>query len=84
MKVFRLLIGMLLLTVLGCTKEAETRSVLASQGYTDIQITGYAIFGCSDDDLFHTKFTAISEANKTSVSGVACSGVLKGTTIRFK
>ena len=51
-------------------------------GYTDIQITGYVVMGCGEQDVFHTGFRAKSP-NNTSVDGVVCSGWFKGSTVRF-
>ena len=73
---------LLALTYLAARNLDETYSVLSQQGYTDIQITGYNPFACSEDDLFRTSFTAKNNNGKT-IKGVACGGLLKGTTIRF-
>lgn len=75
-----LLLATLLLS--GCTKTDSTRQLLAEQGYTNIKIKGYAPLSCSDDDTFKTKFIATNSNGKV-VKGVVCSGVLKGSTIRF-
>lgn len=75
----------LLLTILlfGCTSETDTNRALEGAGFTEIQIGGYDVLGCSEDDFFHTKFTAKNPAGKI-VSGTVCSGVLfKNATIRF-
>lgn len=69
------------LVLVGCTNIDQTERVLVSQGYTDIQITGYRVFGCSEDDDFSTGFTA--KMNNKTVSGVVCSGILKGATTRL-
>lgn len=71
-----------LFAISACTQPNETTRLLEAQGYTDINIKGYAILGCSKDDDFHTEFTATA-ANGQRVSGVACGALLKGTTIRF-
>ncbi len=68
--------------VSGCTKAQETTKILKQQGYTEIETTGYAWLSCSQDDLFRTKFTAISPAKK-SVNGVMCCGFFKACTIRY-
>ena len=77
---FALVAGLMLLTA--CSDESNTERVLSDQGFTDIQTTGYAFFGCGKDDSFHTGFVAKSPIGKT-VSGVYCSGWFKGGTIRF-
>jgi hypothetical protein len=66
----------------GCTDEKGARRVLQQNGYTNITITGYRPFMGSEDDQYSTGFTAISPSGQR-VSGSVCSGVLKGSTIRF-
>lgn len=67
----------------GCTDETKAISVLEAEGYKDIQITGYNIWACSEDDFYHTGFTATSAVGK-QVSGTVCSGLMfKGATVRF-
>lgn len=67
----------------GCSSANDANKALKGAGYTDIQIKGYAIFGCSEDDSFHTEFTAKGPTGQP-VEGVVCSGWLKGGTIRTK
>jgi len=69
------------IAVSGCTRPDATVSMLESQGYTEVDITGYNFFGCSKDDSFHTGWTATSVTG-ARVEGVACAGLFKGTTIR--
>lgn len=76
------LIGLVMCGIVGCTKPSETRRVLEAQGYTEVEITGWKMFGCSEDDSHHTGFRARG-TNGQEVSGVACSGWFKGTTVRF-
>jgi len=79
----KILIAIIALAALtGCTRADEARRVLAGAGYTNIETGGYAFFGCSEDDTFHTKFKARGQ-NGQQVEGVVCSGVLKGATIRL-
>ena len=72
--------GLLLLTA--CSDADTAERILSDQGFTEIQTTGYAFFGCSKDDEVHTGFNAKSPAGK-HVSGVVCTGWFKGGTIRF-
>lgn len=65
----------------GCTSQDDATRALSSAGYKNIQITGYEIFGCDKNDDFHTGFTATGLDGK-KLSGVVCSGVFKGATIR--
>lgn len=67
--------------ICGCTSEGSATRALEGAGYHDIHITGYRVFGCSDKDDFHTGFEAIGPTG-TRVTGVVCSGWLKGSTIR--
>ena len=71
----------LMLSACGVNSDQATRT-LRSMGYTDIQIGGYAIFGCGDNDSFRSKFTATGQ-DGTKVSGVVCSAWFKGMTVRF-
>lgn len=72
----------LLLVLTGCTRPDEARRVLDSNGYTNIQIGGFAAWMCGRDDSFATKFVAKSPNGKT-VSGAVCSAWGRGATIRF-
>lgn len=60
----------------------EARRALEAQGMSNVRITGYAFFGCAETDDFSSKFEAIG-ANGKLVTGVVCSGLLKGVTVRF-
>lgn len=69
--------------LIGCTDSSEAIRVLQMNGYTDIKITGYKFFGCSNSDDFSTGFTA-KNSNNIIVTGVVCSSLYsKGSTIRF-
>jgi biotin synthase-related radical SAM superfamily protein len=70
-----------LIGLTGCTQPDRTVEILQRDGYTNIETQGYAVFGCSEDDWFRTKFTA--EKNGQQVSGAVCAGMLKGATVRF-
>lgn len=65
----------------GCTNGDGAVRALEGAGYTNIKITGYRVFGCHEDDTFRTGFKATGNNGK-QVSGVVCSGILKGSTIR--
>lgn len=80
MKKIWLLITAMALTA--CTDPAEAQRATAAMGLKDIQITGYRWWGCGKDDSFHTGFTATNASGQT-VSGVVCSDLLKGATVRF-
>lgn len=65
-----------------CSRPQQAKEVLEKQGYTEVETQGYSLFGCSEDDVFRTKFTAKSPSEE-DVEGVVCSGWFKGATIRF-
>lgn len=68
--------------LMGCTNGDGAVRALEGAGYTDIKITGYRVFGCHEDDTFRTGFKAMGQGGKP-VTGVVCSGILKGSTIRL-
>lgn len=70
-----------LLTLVGCSDADDARKTLYAQGYTDVQITGWQLFGCSESDTFNTGFRALSVTG-TQVSGNVCKGIFKGATVR--
>ena len=65
-----------------CTSKDSAEKLLESQGFVDIEIGGYALFSCSDDDTFRTKFKAKTKEGE-EVSGAVCKGIVKGQTIRY-
>lgn len=77
-----LLATVLMAAVAGCTAPTKATKVLKDQGYTDIQITGYSWFMCSEQDTFSTGFRATAPSGAV-VTGAVCSGFFKGYTIRF-
>ena len=42
----------------GCTKPEQSKRLLEANGLTDVKITGYNFFGCSEHDSFHTGFNS--------------------------
>ena len=79
----KLCLFLVCISLLGCTDPDKARSVLSSNGYKNIEITGYSYFACSKDDTYQTGFTAISPSGQR-ITGTVCSGILKGSTIRFE
>lgn len=78
------LICLLSVGLVSCTytdPDKATR-VLEDQGYTNIVITGYNAWSCSEDDWYRTGFTATSIAGRF-VEGTVCSSHYKGSTIRL-
>jgi hypothetical protein len=65
------------------TNAGDARRALQASGFTEIETGGYEPWACSQDDAFHTKFTAVNTSGQR-VSGVVCSGLyFKNATIRF-
>ncbi len=81
-----LIIGGLILAALAVfvpRTDSDTASrAVVNIGMKDVTITGFRIFGCGEEDVFHTGFEA-TNSNGNRVSGVVCSGFLKGATVRF-
>lgn len=74
----------LAVSLVGCTDADNATKVLSSSGFTNIEITGYNWFGCSENDFQHTGFRAIGPTGQ-KVEGTVCSGLFfKDSTIRFK
>lgn len=77
-------IPLTLLFLVGCTDSSGAKRILEAQGFTNIETTGYALTGCSDDDQYQTGFKAKGATGKT-VEGVVCCGLVwKNCTVRFK
>jgi hypothetical protein len=80
----RYAIVLILILLAACTDPKDATRILADQGYTNIQITGYSWFSCSKDDTYRTGFTATAPSGR-QVSGTVCAGLLfKNSTIRFE
>lgn len=77
----RLTLMLMPLALSACTDASKATRALEGAGYQNIQITGYAVFGCDQNDTFHTGFKATGPKGQP-VSGVVCSGAFKGATIR--
>lgn len=78
-----LLMAIFAVIIVGCTSQTDAERALSAQGFTDVTYTGYDLFGCSKDDVFHTGFRA-KNVQGIYVEGTACSGLfLKNTTLRF-
>ena len=59
----------------------DIHRVLSGAGYSQIAITGYRYYGCAKGDNYRIGFTAIGHDGKP-VSGLVCSTIFKGHTIR--
>jgi len=72
----------MLIVCSACTSPQMTFTTLQKAGFTEIESTGYALFACSEDDTFKTKFTAVNQ-NGEHIDGAVCCGLFKNCTIRF-
>ena len=83
-KYFGLLVMLSSLVITGCRVESiekEAETALIQQGYTDVKITGWSPFSCSQSDDYNEGFEATTVAGYR-VKGVVCMGLFKGSTIR--
>lgn len=79
----KLLLVIMVSFIIGCTNSNSATELLEKEGYTDIEMTGYSWFGCSEDDFYHTGFKA--KKNGKEITGTVCEGFLfKGKTIRYE
>jgi hypothetical protein len=77
-----LLIAAAAVMLSSCTVGGDAVTLaLESQGYTNVELGGPALFGCAKDDNFTRTWKATGQQG-TRVKGVACSGLFKGVTIR--
>lgn len=72
---------LLVLILTACTDEPRSRRVLEEAGYTDITLTGYSHWSCSDSDTYSTGFNAKGPTGRHT-SGAVCCGTMKNCTIR--
>ena len=84
--IFTLTVALLLAAgAAGCTGDRdEITRVLVDQGYTEVEVLGYDLWGCGRDDNTATKFRAKGPTGRP-VRGVVCgtwSGWGKGYTVR--
>lgn len=79
-----LLIALIIgVTASGCTvASSDAHQLLAANGYTEVQLGGMSLWGCSDDDELTREFKAKTITGQR-VEGVICAGLFfKGATIR--
>lgn len=78
------IVSIVLLNILlfgGCQDVSGAKKALKINNYKPIEVGGYGWFKGSRDDIYITKFKAISPSGDT-VNGVVTSGWFKGSTIR--
>jgi hypothetical protein len=61
----RLLIAVaFVLFIGGCTDSDNAQRILSQNGYTNISMTGYNFFSCSEGDFYNSGFRALSPDGK--------------------
>lgn len=80
-------VGLALVLISAFSSAIEIANLDASRylldaGYSNVQILGAAVFGCSEDDLFRIRFSATGPTGR-AVRGLVCSAPFKGATIRL-
>ena len=73
----------------GCTvADDDAMRILREEGYTDIELTGWDPWGCSDADQFRSGFVANRRvlhehgAGVVRVEGAVCCTLLQACTVR--
>lgn len=78
-----LIVALAAIALSGCgVNEVKGKRALESQGYTNVKIEGFSFFGCGEKDTFRSAFSATG-TNGAKVTGVLCSGMFKGITVRM-
>lgn len=78
-----IVIATITMLISSCSDPENAERVLQSNGYTNIEITGWEPLMKSEDDMYSTGFRATSPSGQI-VEGVVTGGMLKGNTIRLK
>lgn len=76
------LVLVLTLALTGCTDPSSAQKALDDMGFKEINVTGYRWFSCGEDYLFHTGYQA-KNPNGKQVTGTVCSGLFKGSSVKF-
>jgi hypothetical protein len=89
LKIIAVSVGVILLVTLfsialpqGLIRPDDATRVLESQGYSEIEITGWRPFMAGKEDTFSTGFRAKSPSGQI-ITGAVTSGWLKGSMIRI-
>lgn len=80
-KMKKIMIGFVLL-MSSCTNSDATKQTLMDAGYADIEVTGWSVFQCGEDDTFSTGFRARNPKGRLVEGTVCCGLIAKGCTIR--
>lgn len=78
----KIILPLIVIALASCTASDKSKRVLEQQGYTEIEITGYSPFSCSEDDVFSTGFKAKGPTG-IDVEGTVCCGWIKNCTVRI-
>lgn len=89
-----LMLSVFMLSLSGCSSSGIgnppllTNSNLATQtlekaGYSNIEIVGWDMFGCSEDDFSATQFRATNPVGVQVEGTVCCGFIFKKCTIRY-
>lgn len=78
-----LVLATLALGLAGCTDGDGAKKALEQAGYTNVEVGGYDMWACGEDDTYATKFKAVGPTG-IRVSGTVCAGMFfKSKTIRL-
>lgn len=69
--------------LVACEDRPGADRALRDAGFHPIQVGGYGYFDCSEDDVYRTRFRALSPDSSRMVNGCVCRGFFKGHTIRL-
>lgn len=69
-----------------CTssRTKDLSRILEEQGYTEIKLLGYEVFGCGKGDTISEGFSAKNSLGHIVHGNVCCGMALKNCTIRYK
>lgn len=81
--VIYLIATMTIMILFSCTDTSKAKKVLLDAGYHPIEVGGYGLLDCSQDDMYATRFKAYSPDSSRIVTGCVCQGWFKGNTIRL-
>jgi hypothetical protein len=84
----KILVFLSLSFLMGCAlpvSEERVIRIVEGQGYSQVETTGLAFFGCGEEDVLKSGFTAV-DARGRQVKGVVCCGILlgKNCTVRVE
>jgi len=82
---FVLVIGAVLFGGYQCTasRQPEVRRVLEVEGFTEIDLGGYEVFGCGKGDTVREGFVATAPSGERTAGTVCCGYWLKDCTVRI-